>query len=68
VIKAIRDTGVTINENPSVEMDLSVTSGGFTYETTHTQVISRLQVGQLQPGAQVNVRIDATDQNKLLIV
>ena len=60
VINAVRDTGMTVNENPSVEFDLSVTAGGFTYETTHTQIVSRLQVGQLQPGAQVNVKIDAS--------
>ena len=67
-IKAIRDTGMTVNENPSVEFDLAVTSGGFTYEVTHSQVVSRLQVSQMQPGASVNVKIDAEDQNKLLIV
>lgn len=68
VIKAIRDTGMTVNENPSVEFDLEVTSGGFTFPVTHTQVVSRLQVPQLQPGATVSVKIDANDQNKLLIV
>jgi len=68
VINSIRDTGMTVNENPSVEFELSVTSDGSTYETTHTQVVSRLQVGQLQPGATVSVKIDATDQTKLLIV
>jgi len=67
-IKAIRDTGLTVNENPSIEMDLAVTAAGFTYETTHTQVVSRLQVPQLQPGAVVNVKIDAADQNKLVLV
>ena len=68
VIGAIRDTGVTMNENPNVEFDLTVSSGGFSYQVTHTQVISRLQVGQMQPGATVNVKIDAEDQNKLTII
>jgi hypothetical protein len=68
VINAIRDTGMTVNENPSVELDLTVTADGFSYEITHTQIVSRLQVGQLQSGATVNVRIDPNDQSKLLIV
>lgn len=68
VITAIRDTGVTMNENPNVEFDLEVSSGGFTYEATHTQVVSRLQVPNLQPGTTVNVKIHPTDQDKLVIV
>ena len=68
VIKSIRDTGMTVNENPSVEFELAVTTSGVTYDATHTQIVSRLQVGQLQPGASVNVKIDANDQNKLVIV
>lgn len=68
-INAIQDTGMTVNENPSVQFELTVTDAtGFSYEATHTQVVSRLQVGQLQPGAQVNVRIDPEDREKLIIV
>jgi hypothetical protein len=67
-IKGIRDTGMTVNNDPSVEFDLTVTADGFSYEITHTQIVSRLQVGQLQSGATVNVRIDPNDQSKLLIV
>ena len=68
VINSIRDTGVTVNQNPSVEFQLSVTTSGITYDASHTQIVSRLQVGQLQPGATVDVKIDPTDQTKLLIV
>jgi hypothetical protein len=68
-IRAIRDTGMTVNENPSVEFDLQVTdAAGFTYDVTHTQIVSRLQVGALQLGATVNVMIDSTDRNRLAIV
>jgi len=68
-IKAIRDTGMTVNENPSVEFDLTVTdAAGFSYDVTHTQIVSRLQVGTLQPGATVNVMIDSTDRSRLTIV
>lgn len=68
-INAIQDTGMTVNENPSVQFELTVTdASGFSYDTSHTQVVSRLQIGQLQPGAQVNVRIDPEDRDKLIIV
>lgn len=68
-IRAIRDTGMTVNENPSVEFDLEVTdAAGFSYDVTHTQIVSRLQVGALQPGAVVSVLIDSTDRTRLRIV
>ena len=68
-IMAIRDTGITINENPKVEFDLQVTdAAGFTYVVTHAQLVSRLQVGALQTGATVNVKIDPADRNRLAIV
>ena len=68
-IMAVRDTGMTVNENPSVAFDLQVTdAAGFTYVVTHTQIVSRLQVGGMQPGATVNVMIDPADRNRLAIV
>ena len=67
-IESIRDTRMTVGQDPMVEFDLAVSCGGFTYRVTHTQIINRLRVGQLQPGAVVEVRIDAEDRNSLLIV
>jgi len=69
LINAIRDTGTTINEDPVVEFQMNVTDAdGSVYAVLHQQVVSRLRVGAMQPGATVQVRIDSTDRNNLLIV
>jgi len=69
LINAIRDTGTTINEDPVVEFQMNVTDAdGSVYAVLHSQMVSRLRVGAMQPGATVQVRIDGTDRNKLLIV
>ena len=67
-IKSIRDTRMTMGEDPIVEFELEVSSSGFTYPVTHTQTVNRLDVGRLQPGAVVDVKIDPEEQDKLLIV
>lgn len=68
VVTAIRDTGVTVNDNPQVELDLDVTVEGMpVYPVTHRQVISRLAVAGFQPGAVVPVRVDPQQPRTLII-
>ncbi len=65
LINAIRDTGMTINEDPVVEFQMNVTdSDGSVYAVLHSQMVSRLRVGAMQPGAEVQVRIDAADRDR----
>ena len=67
-VTALRDTGVTINENPQIELDLDVTVEGMpTYPVTHRQVISRLAIAGFQPGATVPVRVDPQQPRSLII-
>ena len=67
-ITAIRDTGMTINDNPTVELDLSVSlDGSAPYAVTHKQTISRIAVGSFQPGATVPVKVDPMDPQSLMI-
>jgi hypothetical protein len=67
-ITALRDTGVTINDNPTVELDLSVTVDGTEpYAVTHRQTISRIAIPSFQPGATVPVRVDPVDRQSLII-
>ena len=67
-VTAIRDTGLTVNENPQVELDLQVTvDGGAPYAVTHRQVVSRVAIPAFQPGATVPVRVDPADPHTLLI-
>ena len=68
-VVAICDTGMTMNENPVVEFDLKVTVGGFgPYDVTRQQIISRLQMGQIQPGAELQVKVAQDDPQRVLIV
>jgi hypothetical protein len=68
VVTHIRDTGMTINDNPRVELTLDVTVGdNAPYTATHTQVISRIAVAGFQPGATVPVRVDPADERSLII-
>ena len=67
-VTAIRDTGLTVNENPQVELDLQVTvDGAPAYAVTHRQVVSRVAIPAFQPGATVPVRVDPADPHTLLI-
>jgi hypothetical protein len=67
-ITAVRDTGVTINDNPTVELDLSVAvDGSEPYAVTHRQTISRIAIPSFQPGATVPVRVDPADRTSLMI-
>jgi len=53
----VRDTGTTINQNPLVHLKLKVEPGNQpSFEAETEQVIGRLQVPQVQPGAKVAVR------------
>ena len=67
-VTGIRDTGLTVNENPQVELDLQVSvDGGAPYAVTHRQVVSRVAIPAFQPGATVPVRVDPADPHTLLI-
>jgi hypothetical protein len=67
-VEALRDTGITINEDPTVDFDLSVSIGGAApYPVTHRQTISRLMLSSFQPGATVPVKVDPADPQSLII-
>jgi hypothetical protein len=67
-ITAVRDTGMTINDNPTVEFDLSVSlEGTDPYAVTHRQTISRIAIPSFQPGATIPVRVDPADRSSLII-
>jgi hypothetical protein len=68
IVTALRDTGMTVNDNPQVELDLDVTVEGMpVYPVTHRQVISRLAIAGFQPGATVPVRVDPMEPRTLII-
>ena len=60
-------TGRTINMQPELQFQLTVDVNGTQSEVTHTQVVSPAIIGQLQPGAQVPVKVDPSDHSQLMI-
>jgi hypothetical protein len=68
VILKISDTGTTINNNPVVRLLLEVhppNQPPFQAETE--QLLSRLQIPQVQPGATVQVKYDPANQAVALV-
>lgn len=67
-IRALHDTGTTVNDNPVVELDLEVAVDGLQpYSVRHRQTIARLAVPSFQPGLTVPVRVDAHDPQSLIV-
>jgi len=63
-ILELHDTGVTVNNSPQVKLLLEVNSQvGGTYLVETKQLISRLQVSEIQPGTVLEVMVDPNDKN-----
>lgn len=60
-------TGKTVNMQPELQFQLSLDVNGSQSEVTHVQVVSPAIIGQLQPGAQVPVKVDPNDHSQLMI-
>lgn len=60
-------TGTTINMQPELQFQMSVDVNGSVSTVTHTQAVSPAIIGQLQPGAQVPVKVDPDDHSQLMI-
>ena len=59
-------TGANINMQPELQFQLTVDVAGSQSTVTHTQVVSPAMIGQLQPGAQVPVKVDPNDHSQLM--
>jgi hypothetical protein len=67
-ILKIRDTGNRFNEQPQVELLLEVHASGYApYQTFVKMYISPVYLPQYQPGAQVNIKYDPKNPNKVVI-
>jgi len=66
-IVSMQATGANINMQPELLFQLSLDVNGSTSEVTHKQVVSPAVIGQLQPGAQVPVKVDPNDHSALMI-
>jgi hypothetical protein len=66
-IVSMQATGANINMQPELQFQLTVDIGGSQSTVTHKQVVSPAVIGQLQPGAQVPVKVDPNDHSQLMI-
>lgn len=67
-ILEVRDTGVTINNNPQVKLVLEVkNSFGQKYTTQCRVLVSRINPGAYQPGMEVPVKIDPKNEQNVVI-
>lgn len=68
VIAGIAETGIKRDENPEVELVLTVDlPGREPYRATVRQVVSRFVLHTLAPGASVPVRVDSSNPGRLEI-
>ncbi len=64
----LRDTGMTLNQNPVVSMRVEVHADGVPpFEATLKAVIGRLDVPRVQPGAEVPVKFDPKDHSRVAL-
>lgn len=68
LIKEVRDTGVTINNNPQVKLIVEIKNYlGQTYTTTLRVLVSRINPFAYQPGMTIPVKIDPNNENNVAI-
>lgn len=66
-IVQMQATGKTVNMQPELQFQMTVDVNGRQSAVTHVQVVSPAIIGQLQPGAQVPVKVDPNDHSQLMI-
>ncbi len=67
-ILEVRDTGVTVNNNPQVKLVLEVRNNlGHKYTTSCRTMVSRINPFAFQPGMQVRVKVDPKNEQNVVI-
>src|SRR5688500_4807050 len=67
-VVAMEQTGMSMNDNPLIEMDLDVTlPGRQPYRVHHKDWVPLMMLGTLGGGAALPVRVDPQDPSKILI-
>ena len=67
-IVSLRESGPYVNQRPTITMELDVVlAGGARYRAQASQVVGRLVIGRLQPGATIPVRADPADHAKVSV-
>lgn len=64
----LRDTGMTLNQNPIVSMRVEVHADGLEpFEATMKALVGRLDVPLVQPGAVLPVKFDPHDHTRVAL-
>jgi hypothetical protein len=67
-IVSLREGGPYVNDRPTITMELDVDlPGSGRYRAQAKQVVGRLVIGRLAPGAQIPVRVDPDDRTKVTV-
>ena len=68
-ILSVQQTGVMLNNQPQVAFQLEVhPPSGVPYQAQTKAVVALVNIPQIQPGAEVSVKIHPTDQTRIAIV
>jgi hypothetical protein len=67
-ITGLTQTGVYLNENPQIGMNLLIQlPGEVPYAATHKEFVPLMLLGRLSSGAPLSVRVDQMDRSKIVI-
>ena len=67
-IISLSEGGPYVNDRPTITMELDVAlPGSERYRAEAKQVVGRLVIGRLEPGAVIPVRVDAIDRTKVSV-
>jgi hypothetical protein len=67
-ITGLTQTGMYVNENPQIRMQLLVALPGQTpYATQHTEIVPLMLLGRLNSGAPLQVRVDPLNLNRIAV-
>jgi hypothetical protein len=67
-IVSLREGGPYVNQRPTIAMELDVElPGRERYRAQAKQVVGRLVIGRMQPGATIPVRVDPEDPAKIVV-
>ena len=67
-IVSLRESGPYVNNRPTITMELDVDlPGSERYRAGAQQVVGRLVIGRLEPGAVIPVLVDPDDRTKVSV-
>jgi hypothetical protein len=67
-IVSLREGGPYVNDRPTITFELDVeVPGQASYRAQAKQVVGRLVIGRLEPGAKIPVRVDPEDATKVTV-